>query len=228
MANFDEKSKEYDAWYETPIGAFVDARETEAALSICPRDLGYHLLDAGCGTGRFSLKMALLGHQVTGIDLSQPMLAYAREKAAFAEMPLTFHAMNIYDLDFPDNHFDGVVSMALFEFIQDDQRALAELFRVLKPGGYLMIGTITKDSAWGMQYLRQSVRPDSVFHEANFKTAKEMASYYPKRLLAQQDAVYVPPNAEGDALTLENEVRLSKTETGAFTCLLWQKPLDNY
>lgn len=224
MATFDEKSKEYDRWYETPLGAFVDARETEAALALCPPDLGHHLLDAGCGTGRFSLKMALLGHQVTGIDLSEPMLAYAREKARYAGLDLAFHAMDLLALDFPDDHFDGIVSMALFEFIRDDQKAMDELFRVLRPGGYLMIGTITRDSSWGAQYLRQAERPDSVFYKANFKTASEMAALYPERLLAQKDAVFIPPNAAPEDLTLENEARLSKTEVGAYTCLLWQKP----
>lgn len=226
MADFDVKSKEYDAWYDTPLGAFVDARECECAFYLLPHDLGENLLDAGCGTGRFSLKMALHGHSVTGIDLSEPMLDIARQKAAKTSKKLTFKKMDLCNLEFEDESFDSVVSMALFEFIHDDEKALSECFRVIKPGGYVMIGTITKDSAWGREYESHMPREDSVFHHASFKTRAEMRMLYPERLVAWKECVFNGPFATPEELTLEHEAELSETEAGGFICLLWKKPID--
>lgn len=224
MADFAEKSKEYDAWYETPLGRFVDARETECALSLLPVKMGKNILDVGCGTGRFTLKMSLLGHRMTGIDLSAEMLAIARQKLKYAGLAPRLHEMDITNMDFANESFDGVVSMALFEFIQDSKKALDECFRVVRPGGYIMIGTITRDSTWGAEYLTHMLREDSVFHEAAFKTMEEMKALAPNYLLAARESVFVPPDAGPEALTLENEMRLSQSERGAFACLLWQKP----
>ena len=67
-------------------------------------------------------------------------------------------------------------------------------------------------------------REDSVFHEAAFKTMEEMKTLAPDCLLAARESVFVPPDAGLEALTLENEMRLSQSERGAFACLLWQKP----
>ncbi|MFM9413071.1 class I SAM-dependent methyltransferase [Peptococcus simiae] len=224
MADFAEKSKEYDAWYETPLGRFVDARETECALSILPLDLGKSLLDAGCGTGRFTLKMSLLGHAMTGIDLSPEMLEIAKHKLKFAGLAPRFHEMDITNMDFADNSFDGLVSMALFEFVHEAEKALEECFRVVRPGGYVMIGTITGNSSWGEEYKTHMPREDSVFHQAAFKTMEEMKQLFPDYLLAAKESVFIPPTAGPENLTLENEMRLSQTEVGAFACLLWQKP----
>ena len=222
--SFDQKAKEYDAWYLSPIGAFVDARETECAMSILPLNLGKNLLDLGCGTGRFSMKMSLLGYHMTGIDLSEPMLDIARAKAEYAHLNATFYKMNACHLDFPDETFDGVVSMALYEFIHDDKAVFEECLRVTKPGGYIMIGTITANSSWGKMYQSQMYRADSVFHHAHFKTQREMENIYPEYLQASKSCVFIPPTHEEGRLTLEEEVKYSQTEIGAFTCLLWQKP----
>ncbi len=226
MAGFDEKSKEYDAWYDTTLGAFIDARETECTFALLPHDVGAHILDCGCGTGRFSLKLAMQGFQVEGIDLSEPMLAHAREKARIAECDINFRKMDICCLDYADNTFDAVVSVALFEFIHDDKKALEECFRVVKPGGYVLIGTITKDSSWGEAYLQHMHREDSVFHQAKFKTRAEMKSFFADRRLAVRECAFTGPDAPLHALTLENEARLSRQVAGGFICLLWQKPIQ--
>lgn len=223
MANFDEKSKEYDEWFETPIGRFVEAREVECALSLIPINLGKNILDVGCGTGRFSIRMSLLGYQVTGIDLSEKMLAIAENKAKIARSDIKFLNMDIYQLKFPDNYFDGVVSMALFEFIQDPVKALEECFRVVKPGGYVMIGTITADSSWGKEYISHMNREDSVFRNASFKTREEMKSFFTDHLIKAKECVFISHNELESGLTLENELYKSKFEPGSFICTLWQK-----
>lgn len=227
MADFDKKAPEYDAWYATQKGALVDALETECAFGLFQPTAGMHVLDAGCGTGNFSLKMAALGAQVEGIDLSAPMIGYAQEKAAasaYAEQ-LHFQVGDLYTLPFPDDHFDAVLSMAAFEFIHEDRRALAEFMRVTKPGGRVLIGTITGDSDWGIEYRSHMPREDSVFHHAAFKTAGEMRALLPEQLLASAESVFFPyATPETEATRALDDTWREKGAIGAFVCLLWEKP----
>ena len=227
MADFDKKAPEYDAWYQTRKGALVDALETECAFSLFQPTAGMRVLDAGCGTGNFSLKMAALGATVEGVDLSEPMIGYAKEKAqasSYADQ-LHFQVGDLYDLPFADESFDAVLSMAAFEFIHEDRRALEEFMRVVKPGGRVLIGTITGNSDWGLEYQRHMLREDSVFHHAAFKTADEMRALLPDQLLASAESVFLPyATPEDEATRALDEVCRAEGAIGAFVCLLWEKP----
>lgn len=227
MADFDKKAPEYDAWYQTRKGALVDALETECAFSLFQPTAGMRVLDAGCGTGNFSLKMAALGATVEGVDLSAPMIGYAKEKAqasSYADQ-LHFQVGDLYDLPFADESFDAVLSMAAFEFIHEDRRALEEFMRVVKPGGRVLIGTITGNSDWGLEYQRHMPREDSVFHHAAFKTADEMRALLPDQLLASAESVFLPyATPEDEATRALDEACRAEGAIGAFVCLLWEKP----
>ena len=227
MADFDKKASEYDAWYQTRKGALVDALETECAFSLFQPTAGMRVLDAGCGTGNFSLKMAALGATVEGVDLSAPMIGYAKEKAqasSYADQ-LHFQVGDLYDLPFADESFDAVLSMAAFEFINEDRRALEEFMRVVKPGGRVLIGTITGNSDWGLEYKSHMPREDSVFHHAAFKTADEMRALLPDQLLASAESVFLPyATPEDEATRALDEACRAEGAIGAFVCLLWEKP----
>lgn len=101
------------------------------------------VLDIGCGSGVdtiFAAKMAGPGGKVVGIDLMPEMLQRARENLALTHLDnLTFQQASGEDLTFPDESFDVVISNGVFNLIPDKAKALAEVFRVLKPSGRLMI-----------------------------------------------------------------------------------------
>ncbi len=230
MTVFDAIAGDYDKWYEGGIGKFADETETRLALKLFSPEKGQKVLDVGCGTGNFSLKLGELGCEVTGIDLSKKMLAQAKQKAEWAAgadgaaLKVAFLCMDVYNLKFPDNHFDGVFSMAAFEFIEDPQRAYDEMFRVLKPGGSLLIGTINPDSKWGELYLSEDAQKNSVFKHAIFKTMDELKSLDRANLKDSGECLFIPPDAKGEDITWEEEKRLSLTERGGFICAVWQKP----
>ncbi len=91
------------------------------------------ILDHGSGTGRDARFFSEAGYKVTGIDLSQKMVDFA---STFAPM-VEFRVMDIRDLDFPDESFDGVWSVASLLHLPKSniQKALKEAYRVLKKGG---------------------------------------------------------------------------------------------
>jgi arsenite methyltransferase len=77
---------------------------------------------------------------VSGIDLVPEMLARARENARLAGVAnITFIESSAEKLPFPDRSFDVVISNGVFNLVVDKQKALKEVFRVLKPGGRLML-----------------------------------------------------------------------------------------
>jgi ubiquinone/menaquinone biosynthesis C-methylase UbiE len=92
-------------------------------------------LDAACGTGRHSVYLASLGHTVLGVDNSAAMLDRAREKVPGGE----FHEADLHDLPLPDDHVDLVICALTLVHVPDLQLVLAELVRVLRPGGNMVI-----------------------------------------------------------------------------------------
>ena len=96
------------------------------------------LLDCGCGPGSITCDLARLlpaGH-VTGIDREATQVDRAREHAANQGITnVDFKVAPIYELPFPDGSFDVVFAHAVFEHLSTPERALAEVHRVLRPGG---------------------------------------------------------------------------------------------
>lgn len=105
---------------------------------------GAVVLDVGCGTGTLALMAKTqLGAQgkVYGIDAAPEMIDVARHKATDQNRAVDFRQGVIESLPFEDSTFDVVLSTLMFHHLPDDlkQRGLAEIFRVLKPGGRLLI-----------------------------------------------------------------------------------------
>ena len=107
-----------------------------------------HVLDAGCGSGTKSLLLAERGFTVTGIDVSPEMLDKAGEKAAEAELQdlTSFQSVNLVSLSFDDATFDVVLCWGVLMHIPDIEGALAQLARVLKPGGLLIVSEGNRNS----------------------------------------------------------------------------------
>ena len=103
--------------------------------------LGRRVLDVGCGTGRFAAALAERGAKVWGIDPSSEMLAQAR-RAARAGVGLKEAAAE--DLPFKDAWFERAV-LVLVVHLVDRSRALAEVARVLAPGGRAVIATFVDE-----------------------------------------------------------------------------------
>lgn len=106
---------------------------------ILPEDLcNWHILDAGCGGGRYACALAAFGaKQVVGVDLSETNIETARrwrKESRFAER-LHFEVGSLDRLNFDDGTFDFVFSNGVVHHMADPEQGIAELLRVLKPGG---------------------------------------------------------------------------------------------
>jgi arsenite methyltransferase len=108
-------------------------------FSLGPIAAGEAVLDIGCGAGVDSIiagKLTGPAGAVTGIDLVPEMLAKARENARLAGADnVTFQESSAERLPFPAKSFEAVISNGVFNLVVDKAKALAEVYRVLKPGG---------------------------------------------------------------------------------------------
>jgi 2-polyprenyl-3-methyl-5-hydroxy-6-metoxy-1,4-benzoquinol methylase len=97
------------------------------------------VLDAGCGTGWFSKAAADRGAIVTSMDLGENLLSKVAMKCNSERI-----VGSILEIPFPDNFFDIVISSEVIEHVPDPFKAMHELYRVLKPGGNLILTTPNK------------------------------------------------------------------------------------
>jgi ubiquinone/menaquinone biosynthesis C-methylase UbiE len=123
------------------------------------------ILDAGCGTGEGSSRLAELfpGAQVLGVDIIDAHLELARSRYANLAARLTFEHQSIFEFRIPDRTFDLTVCRHVLHSIPHADRVLAELARVTRPGGYLHL--IPED--YGMlHFQRGSLDPREFWHVA--------------------------------------------------------------
>jgi ubiquinone/menaquinone biosynthesis C-methylase UbiE len=105
---------------------------------------GDAVLDVGCGTGTLAMKVARrvgVTGRVAGVDPGAEQIARARSKAARCHMPIDFQIGVIEQIPFPDQTFDVVLSTLMMHHLPNGvkRQGLAEIARVLKPGGRLVI-----------------------------------------------------------------------------------------
>lgn len=102
---------------------------------------GQGVLDVGCGTGVVAITAARTGARVTGLDLTPELLQRARENAAIAQVEIDWHEGDAEKLPFGDAEFDVVLSQFGHIFAPRPEVAIAEMLRVLRPGGTIAFST---------------------------------------------------------------------------------------
>lgn len=114
----------------------------ERLLEMGAEHRGEQLLDAGCGTGHFSRRWRERGKQVTALDLAPGMLAFARQQQAADHYLLG----DIENVPLPAAAVDICFSSLVVQWCSDLPRALAELYRVTRPGGVILFSTLAEGS----------------------------------------------------------------------------------
>jgi 2-polyprenyl-3-methyl-5-hydroxy-6-metoxy-1,4-benzoquinol methylase len=139
----------------------VDAVHLKRYDFAAPLCAARRVLDAGCGVGYGSARLAAAAASVVGVDLSEDAIGYAREHYAAAN--LSFAVMDVTALDFADASFDAICSFETIEHVEDAERGVVELARVLHDEGVLVVST--------PQVERTTTTPANPYHRVEFARA---------------------------------------------------------
>jgi ubiquinone/menaquinone biosynthesis C-methylase UbiE len=170
--------QEFNTWAERGEGAQMERHHldiTEKTLRLMDLRPGERVLDMGCGSGWASRLLArIVGEgpegfgQVVGIDISDEMIREARASSKDFENTM-FVVGSAAQIPWEENFFDKVLSVESFYYYPDQDRALAELFRVMAPKGRLFILiNLYKDNPYSLQWVPKLKVPVHVRSAAEY------------------------------------------------------------
>lgn len=220
-ALFDTWTDKYDRWFATPTGRLVRAYESTLLLEFLNPRPGEKILDVGCGTGIFTQDVSDCGARVTGMDLSIPMLQKAI--ARMGSTSFTGLCADMYALPFLSNSFDKVFSMTAIEFVPDAGRAIAELDRVTRKGGRVVVTTLNSLSPWAEQRQQKAQNGHSLFQKIFFRSPDEMRLIVPGRSVIKTAIHFQKNDPVASIPAIERSGSEKEQNTGAFLAVQWDK-----
>jgi ubiquinone/menaquinone biosynthesis C-methylase UbiE len=141
----------FSDFYLRAYAAEEESEKAEAqalgAVKLAGVEVGAELLDVPCGYGRHSVPLGRAGYKVTGVDRSGALLEEARRRTGHERRPKLVQA-DYRELPFPDASFDAALNLFSslgYLGIEEDTRVLAQIARVLRPGGRLVLETMHRD-----------------------------------------------------------------------------------
>lgn len=140
--DIDAVKSSYARWapiYDLTFGAATRGGR-RASVTYLNRHAGPEVLEVGVGTG-LALPLYRRNRRVTGIDYSDEMLNRARDRVREDNLDhvVGLRAMDARALDFPDASFDAVAAMHMISVVPDPEQVMAEMVRVLRPGGLMVV-----------------------------------------------------------------------------------------
>ena len=154
-----ETADNYDAYYQTEAGKAVDKIEKNLFLTLMKPIPRGNMLEVGCGTGHWTKFFTDQLFDVTAADSSENMLKIAERKSINAK----FLKADAHRLPFDNKSFDAVSALTVLEFVDDRNTVFKEIYRVLKPGGWFILGALNARSE-----IAKKENRDSVFKHADF------------------------------------------------------------
>ncbi|MFH2091769.1 MAG: methyltransferase domain-containing protein [Pseudomonadota bacterium] len=218
---FDTWTDKYDHWFETPAGVLIKQYESELLLELLDPVAGETILDVGCGTGIFTRDVMACGPVMTGIDLSWPMLKKAVEKICAASFTGT--CADMCSLPFPDQSFDKVFSMTAIEFVADAKKAIAELNRVTRKGGRIVLTTLNSLSPWAEKRQLKAKNGHSLFQNIFFRSPDDMRCLVPHHSIIKTAIHFQKQDPVSDIPEIECNGKNNHLDTGAFLAVQWNK-----
>ncbi|MHB9033609.1 MAG: class I SAM-dependent methyltransferase, partial [Anaerolineae bacterium] len=160
---FDAYSQEYDDWFDSHPDVYL--AELEAVRQLIPPGEAKGL-EVGIGSGKFAFPLGIK----FGVEPSASMAKRARE------LGITVFDGAAEQLPSPDGSFDYVLMVTTICFVDDVPQSFREARRVLKPGGYLIIGLVDKESEIGRHYVKVKDK-DKFYRDATFYSSAEVVSF---------------------------------------------------
>ena len=211
----------YDAWFDRPWGRHATVIEHRMLLAAAGPITARAVLDAGCGPGWFMHRLEAEGADVIGVDRDPDALAIARTRTNGALVLGDTHQIPL-----PDRSVDVAFAVTICEFTAAPVRVFAELARVTRPGGRVVVGSLNRSSPWGWWNRHQFSEPP--WNAARFLDRRTLVEFgAPYGRCALRAGLFAPrslPMIERWSPALERCGRRLAPSLGAFQVLTIQLP----
>lgn len=189
-------AESYARWRNSTLGRVTDRLEDDALLDLLGDVEALDVLDVGCGDARLAARLAKRGGRIIGLDPDPQALDAAHERARAEGVALTLVLGRAEALPFPDASFDRVIAVTVLCFVPQADQAIAEMARVLRPGGRLVLGELGRWSLWAAVRRVRGWLGSSRWRQARFRSADDLRRLLERGGLrpgAQRGAAYYPP-----------------------------------
>ena len=148
---FDKMAGERNAIFRSnPVLDYEQRVRSSTVLGLLNAKIGETILDVGCGNARDIKQIVSSGATVVGVDSSQGMIDAAMRDLTEAEsVNVQLEIGDVTMLRFPAESFDKILCSEVIEHVPDLERAISEMYRVLKPGGCLVVSSPNRHSWYG-------------------------------------------------------------------------------
>ena len=183
----------YENWRRSRLGAITERLENELILGLSGPVSNRRWLDVGCGDGTFAELLGGLGATVTGVDSDPAMIETAAKRRRG-----DFLVASGEDLPFDDGTFECVSAITVLCLAGRREHMVAEMARVLKPGGHLIVGELGRFSMWALSRRLRAMFGSRLWQRSHFFTKEELTSLVEGAGLSVEAfgaAVYYPPHA---------------------------------
>jgi len=162
------------------------------------------VLDLGSGTGFFTNILASQYQQVIGLDISRLMLEFSQDNRAKG---INWLEADAFHMPFQDESIDLVYSNLVIQWCEPLEKALAEVLRVLKPGGLFIFSTLANGTLHELKSSWAQVDDDE--HVIDFKSEEELSSIF-----NTSKSILIEQNCQDIILEYENVLHLARELKG--------------
>jgi ubiquinone/menaquinone biosynthesis C-methylase UbiE len=224
-------TESYSRWRSSRLGQITNRLEQQLLFELMGSVANKTLLDVGCGDGALASELARHGAIVTGLDADPAMIAAAQKRSDIEAAQLLLIEGQAETLPLHSGAFDYTLAVTTLCFVQDAGGAIAEMARVLKPGGRLVIGELGRWSFWAAHRRVRGWLGDPTWRAAMFRTTMELRALVEAaglNVIEIRGAVYYPPCSLAARVLAPADPWLGRMTTlgAAFITVLAEKPFE--
>lgn len=190
---FSSVAKSYEDWFASPLGDYIARKEMKALDRIFQGVEADSVVEVGAGTGYVARHLATLFGKVVAVEPSREMREEGMRRTV--DLHITWYDSIAEALPFDDGSFACAVFFTALEFVEDPERAIREAIRVVRSGGWLVVGFLHALSPWVALYRRLGEQGEEPWCAARFYTREDIERWVGSSAEASEAAVFLAPGA---------------------------------
>jgi len=173
---YDKKSSVYGLRYKNLAGRYFMSRKIQTITKLGNLKGNEKMIEIGCANGPYTFQFSSKGFSMTGLDLSEKNIKEAKKRNILLKKGCEFFVGDAHNLPFKDETFDVVVSISAIRYVPNPEKAIKEMYRIVKKGGTVIVDFPNKKSPW-FKHLKPMIAQTSHIHD-NHYTVSEVKSMF--------------------------------------------------